>query len=172
MRPDQATRRAMPVFWPLMRSVAGSAPLLFLLLLGGCSSGVIVHDEIRAAELVVDFLAGFKSADDVRKSYEWTDNRYKREVSLAEFSRMVALVRDKNQAADIRLNGYEVFGPVETIIVYASSEVSEGKMYFRLILTGSKSKDYYLLKLDIADSEFDKKGIYRDYAKPVLVRGI
>ena len=162
----------MPLFRLLMRGVARSAPLLFLLLLGGCSTGVIVHDEIRAAELVVDFLAGFKSVDAARKSYEWTDNLYKEEVSLAEFSRIVAFVRKKNQGADIRLDGYEVFGQVETMIVYASSEVGEGKMYFRLILAGSKSKDYYLLKFDIADSEFGKKGIYRDYAKTVLVHGI
>ena len=131
-----------------------------------------MHDEIRAAELVVDFLSGFKSAEAALKSYEWTDELYKEEVSLAEFSRTVAFVRDKNQGADIRLDGYEVFGPVETMIVYASSEISEGKMHFRLILTGSKSKDYYLLKLDIADTEFGKKGIYRDYAKPILVLGI
>ncbi len=61
---------------------------------------------------------------------------------------------------------------METIIVYASSEVSEGKMYFRFILVGTKSKDYYLLNLDINDSEFSKEGIYKEYGQSILIQGV
>jgi hypothetical protein len=145
---------------------------LFFLLVIGCSTGIVVHDETRAAELIVDFLSGFKSDKGKKLSYEWTDDRFKEEVSLGEFSRIVSSIRSKNQGAEIRLVGYEIFGPVETIIVYASSEVTEGKMYFRFILVGTKSKDYYLLNLDINDSEFSKKGIYKEYEQSVLVKGV
>ena len=146
--------------------------LLFLLLLAGCSTGIIVHDEDRAAELIVDFLTGIKSVDGIRLSYEWTDDRYKEEVTPDEFLRIASSIRDKNQGADIRLDGYGIFGPVETIIVYASSDASKDKMYFKFTLAGTKSKDYYLLKLDIADSEFSKKGIYKEYRKSILVQGV
>jgi hypothetical protein len=162
----------------LMRSViryrrmGNSTLFLFLLLLAGCSTGIVVHDEVRAAELIVDFLTGFKSVKGTQLSYEWTDDKYKEEVSPSEFSRIVASIRDKNQGADIRLNGYEIFGPVETIVVYASSDVSAGKMYFRFVLAGTRSKDYYLLKLDIANSEFSKKGIYNEYGNSILVQGV
>ncbi|MHC4929260.1 MAG: hypothetical protein ACYTFU_06230 [Planctomycetota bacterium] len=149
-----------------------SALYLFFLLVIGCSTGIVVHDETRAAELIVDFLSGFKSDKGKKLSYEWTDDRFKEEVSLGEFSRIVSSIRSKNQGAEIRLIGYEIFGPVETIIVYASSEVTEGKMYFRFILVGTKSKDYYLLNLDINDSEFSKKGIYKEYEQSILVKGV
>ncbi|MHC4856904.1 MAG: hypothetical protein ACYTBY_03705 [Planctomycetota bacterium] len=150
---------------PLMRSVIrhrgmrNSALYLFFLLVIGCSTGIVVHDETRAAELIVDFLSGFKSDKGKKLSYEWTDDRFKEEVSLGEFSRIVSSIRSKNQGA-------------ETIIVYASSEVNEAKMYFRFILVGTKSKDYYLLNLDINDSEFSKKGIYKEYEQSILVKGV
>jgi hypothetical protein len=136
-----------------------SALYLFFLLVIGCSTGIVVHDETRAAELIVDFLSGFKSDKGKKLSYEWTDDRFKEEVSLGEFSRIVSSIRSKNQGA-------------ETIIVYASSEVNEAKMYFRFILVGTKSKDYYLLNLDINDSEFSKKGIYKEYEQSILVKGV
>jgi hypothetical protein len=151
---------------------ATRALYLFFLLVIGCSTGIVVHDETRAAELIVDFLSGFKSDKGKKLSYEWTDDRFKEEVSLGEFSRIVSSIRSKNQGAEIRLVGYEIFGPVETIIVYASSEVNEAKMYFRFILVGTKSKDYYLLNLDINDSEFSKKGIYKEYEQSILVKGV
>jgi hypothetical protein len=121
--------------------------LLFLLLLAGCSTGIIVHDEDRAAELVVDFLTGIKSVEGTRLSYEWTDDKYKEEVTPGEFLRIV-------------------------FIVYASSDASKGKMYFKFTLAGTKSKDYYLLKLDIADSGFSKKGTYKEYRKSIFVQGV
>lgn len=145
---------------------------LFLLLVAGCSTGIVVHDENRAAELIIDFLTGFKSDKGKQLSYAWTDDRFKKEVSLSEFSRIVSSIRNKNQGADIRLVGYEIFGSVETIIVYASSEVSEGKMYFRFILVGTKTKDYYLLNLDVNDSEFSKEGIYKKYGQSILIQGV
>ncbi|MBT8084968.1 MAG: hypothetical protein KJN72_07075, partial [Woeseia sp.] len=127
---------------------------------------------VRAAELIVDFLSGFKSDKGKKLSYEWTDDGFKQEVSINEFYRIVSFIRNKNQAAEIRLVGYEIFGPVETIIVYANSEVGEGEMYFRFILVGTKSKDYYLLNLDINDTEFSKKGIYKEYKQSILIQGV
>ncbi len=154
------------------RGMRNATLYLFLLLVVGCSTGVIVHDENRAAELIVDFLSGLKSDEGKQLSYEWTDDSYKEEVSLSEFSRIVSSIRNKNQGADIRLVGYEIFGPVETIVVYASSEIGEEKMYFRFILVGSKSKDYYLLNLDINDSEFGIEGIYNEYEQSILIQGV
>ena len=154
------------------RGMRNSTLYLFFLLVIGCSTGIVVHDETRAAELIVDFLSGFKSDKGKKLSYEWTDDGFKEEVSISEFSRIVSFIRNKNQGAEIRLVGYEIFGPVETIIVYANSEVSEGKIYFRFILVGTKSKDYYLLNLDINDSGFSKKGIYKEYGQPILIQGV
>ena len=145
---------------------------LFLLLIVGCNTGIIVHDQSRAAELIVDFLSGFKSDEGRQLSYEWTDDEFKEEVSRSEFSRMVASIREQNQGADIRVLGYEVFGPVETIFVYANSEVDEGKIYFRFILVGTKTKDYYLLNLDTSASEFAKKGIYSEYEQSTIIQGV
>ena len=145
---------------------------LLVLLIAGCNTGIVVHDQIRAAELIVDFLSGFKYDEGRRLSYEWTDDEFKKEVSLSEFSRKVTSIREQNQGADIRVLGYEVFGPVETIFVYANSEVDEGQMYFRFILVGTKTKDYYLLLLDTSDSEFAKKGIYSEYQQSIIVQGV
>jgi hypothetical protein len=145
---------------------------LFLLLIAGCNTGIIVHDQNRAAELMVDFLSGFKSEEGRQLSYDWTDDAFKKGVSPAEFSRMVASIRKQNQGADIQLRGHEVFGPVETIIIYASSQVSAGKMYFRFLLVGTKTKDYYLLSLDISDTEFPKKGVYNEYEQVIIIQGV
>ena len=145
---------------------------LFLLLIVGCNSGIIVHDQSRAAELIVDFLSGFKSDEGRQLSYDWTDDEFKEGVSLSEFSRMVFSIRKQNQRADIRVVGYEVFGPVGTIFVYANSEVDEGKTYFRFILVGTKTKDYYLLNLDTSDSEFAKKGVYSEYEQSIIIQGV
>lgn len=145
---------------------------LFLLLIVGCNTGIIVHDQYRAAELIVDFLTGFKTDEGKQLSYEWTDDNFKEDVSLSEFSRKVASIRLQNQQADIQLLGYEVFGPVETIIVYASSEVDAGSIYFRFVLVGTKTKDYYLLSFDTGDSEFLNKGIYREYEQSIIIDGV
>ena len=149
-----------------------STLFLIVLLIAGCNTGIIVHDQTRAAELIVDFLSGFKSDEGRQLSYEWTDDEFKEEVSRSEFSRMVASVRKKNQGADIRVVGFEIFGPVETIFVYANSEVDGGKIYFRFILVGTKTKDYYLLTFDTSDSEFVKKGIYSGYEQSIIIQGV
>ena len=145
---------------------------LVLLLVVGCSIGITVHDEDRAAELIVDFLSALKSSEGIHLSYEWTDNKYKEEVSFDEFSQIVAFVRSKNQGADIHVTGYETFGAEETIVVYANSDISAGKMYFKFVLVGTKPKDYYLLNLSINDSMFDKTGIYRDYGQSIVIQGV
>lgn len=145
---------------------------LILLLLVGCSIGITVHDEDRAAELIVDFLSALKSSEGIHLSYDWTDNKYKEEVSFDEFSQIVASIRSKNQGADIRVTGYETFGAKEAIVVYANSDISAGKMYFRFGLVGTRPKDYYLLNLNINDSEFDKTGIYKDYGQSIVIQGV
>ena len=154
------------------KAMKNSILCLFLLLVVGCNTDIVVHDEIRAAELIVDFLSGIKSAKGKQLSYEWTDDKFKEEVSPTEFSAIVASIRNRNQGADIRVVGYEVFGAVETIIVYAISEVGEQRMYFRFILVGTRSKDYYLLKLDVNDSDYPKKGAYSEYDRSILVQGV
>jgi hypothetical protein len=145
---------------------------LLLLLLVGCSIGITVHDEDRAAELIVDFLSALKSEEGMHLSYAWTDDQFKEEVSFAEFARIVSSLRQKNQAADIRLGGYETFGTREEIVIYAVSETADGKLFFKFILVGTKIKDYYLLDLNINDIEFDKKGIYRDFAQSIVIKGV
>ena len=105
-------------------------------------------------------------------SYDWTDDKYKEEVSYAEFSRIVASIRNRNQGADIRLTGYEVFGVEEVIAVYANSHTDDGRMYFKFVLVGTKPKDYYLLKFSTGDSEFSKNGIYRDYVQSIVIQGV
>ena len=149
-----------------------SALVLFILLLVGCSSGVIVHDQTRAAELVVDFLSSLKSDPGIKLAYEWTDDRYKDEVSFSEFSQIVSSIRGKNLGADIHLTGYEVFGSKQKFIVYASSEISDGKIYFKFSLVGTKSKDYYLIDFNISDTGFSKEGIHREYGQSIIVQGV
>ena len=145
---------------------------LFLLLLTGCDTGVVVHDQTRAAELIVDFLSGFKSDNGVELSYAWTDDKYKEQVSADEFARIVSSIRSKNQGADISLDGFEYFGPVEAFTLHASSQSSTGKIRFKFMLAGSRSKDYYLLDFKTADTEFAKEGAYREYAEPIIVQGV
>ena len=146
--------------------------ILLPFVLVGCSSGVIVHDQTRAAELVVDFLTSLKSGPGIKLAYEWTDDSYKEKVSFAQFSRIAASIRDRNLGADIRLAGYEVFGAKEALVVYANSKPGEGKMYFRFSLVGTRSRDYYLLNFSTSDSVFSKKGLYREYGKSIVVKGV
>jgi hypothetical protein len=145
---------------------------LFLLLLSGCSTGVIVHDQDRAAELVVDCLTAFKSDNGIKLSYEWTDDKFKEDVSEDEFARIVSTIRDNNQGAEIHLDGFEFFGPVEAITVHARSQNSTGITWFKFMLVGTKTKDYYLLDLKTSTSEFAKEGIYRKYEQSILVQGV
>ena len=148
------------------------ALILFLLPAAGCNTGIVVHDQHRAAELIVDFLTGIKSDEGMKLSYAWTDDKFKQEISEAEFSRIVYRLRRINQGTEIQFDGYEVFGPVELINVYASSRQSDVIMYFRFVLTGSKSKDYYLLKFDLDDSQYSKEGIYNEFRQSILVGGV
>jgi len=146
--------------------------LLILLLPVGCNIGITVHDEDRAAELVVDFLSALESEEGMHLSYDWTDDQFKEEVSFEEFSRIIASMRQKNRGADIRLSGYETFGPAEAIIVYANSKRSDGKLFFKFVLVGTKVRDYYLLNLGINEAGFDKKGIYQDYRQSIVIKGV
>jgi hypothetical protein len=156
---------------PFMK-IGHFVPFLFLLLLTGCNTGIVVHDQARAAELVVDFLSGFKSDDGVELSYAWTDDKFKEKVSADEFARIVSSIRSKNQGADISLDGFEFFGPVEAITLHASSQSSAGKIWFKFKLVGSRSKDYYLLELESGDTAFAKEAAYREYAQPIVIRGV
>lgn len=149
-----------------------SALAIVFLLSGGCSTGVIVHDQTRAAELVVDFLSSLGSDQGIRLAYDWTDDRYKKEVSFAEFSRIVSSIRGRNRGADIRLVGYEIFGAKEALVVYASSVVGKDRMFFKFSLFGSKTSDYYLLNLNVSNTGFSKKGIYREYGQSIIVEGV
>ena len=97
-----------------------------LLIFAGCDTGIVVHDEARAAELIVDFLTSLKTDEGIELSYAWTDDRFKQEVSASEFAQLVALIRKKNSGATIQLQGYEVFGPVELLNLYANSETGAG----------------------------------------------
>ena len=146
--------------------------VFFILLSVGCSSGVIVHDQIRAAELVVDFLSSLKSDRGIQLAYEWTDDSFKREISFADFSQTVSSLRENNNGADIKLTGYEVFGPKEALVVYASSGADEGNIYFKFSLVGTKSRDYYLASLSTKGTEFSKSGIYREYEKSFIIGGV
>ena len=146
--------------------------LLFLLLLTGCDTGIVVHDETRAAELVVDFLSGFKTDNGVELSYAWTDDKFKEKVSADEFARIVSSIRRENQGADIKLDGFEFFGPVEAITLHASSQNSAGKTWFKFMLVGSRAKDYYLLELKTGDAGFAKEGEYREYSPPIIIHGV
>ena len=152
-----------------MRIFASS---LFFLLVVGCNIGITVHDEDRAAELVADCLAAFKSNEGIHLAYEWTDDKFKEEMPFSEFSKFVSSIRNKNQGADIRLVGYEIIKSKEVIIVYASSKISEEKMHLKFILAGTKHKDYYLLKLSTNGSGFNKNGIYKEYRQSIVVKGV
>ena len=152
-----------------MRILASS---LFFLLVVGCNIGITVHDEDRAAELVADCLAAFKSDEGIHLAYEWTDDSFKEEMPFSEFSKIVSSIRNKNQGADIRLVGYEIIRSREAIIVYANSLISEEKMHFKFILAGTKHKDYYLLNLSTNDSGFNKSGIYKEYRQSIVVKGV
>lgn len=156
------------------RPVRGSMSLVLLILvfLGSCESGIIVHDPARAAELIVDCLSSFKSRQGIQLAYDWTDDQYKQEVSFAEFRRMVASIRNINQGADIRLNGYETFGAREVIIVYANANIDDARVYYKFTLVGTRPKDYYLLDLNVSDSSFGKTGIFHEYREPIVVGGV
>jgi len=145
---------------------------VLLILAHGCSTGIVVHDQTRAAELVVDFLSSLKSTEGIELAYAWTDDRYKQEITAAEFTRIVARIRNLNQGAEIRLIGYETVGSVEKLNIYASSVTDQGELYFRFVLSGSKSSDYYLLNLDVDDSTFSQQGIYHAFSKSIVVSGV
>lgn len=154
------------------RNIKKPALVVLILLSVGCSSGVIVHDQVRAAELVVDFLSSLKSERGIKLAYEWTDDKFKEEISFSDFSQIVSSIREENLGADIQLTGYEVFGSKEALVVYASSEAGEGKIFFKFSLVGTKSKDYYLISLTTNDTEFSKSGIYREYGESIIIQGV
>ncbi len=143
--------------------------LLIVLLMLGCDPGVTVHDQIRASELVVDFLSSLQSPEGLRLAYEWTDDGFKEKMTFDEFVDWMSSVRERNARADVRLVAFEVFGPVDRINVYASSVGRLEKLYFRFTLVGNKVLDYYLLELRVDDNEQRGNGIYRKYEQPVTV---
>lgn len=146
--------------------------LLLVALLPGCSTGVIVHDQHRAAELVNDFLTAIKSDEGIDLAYAWTDDQYKQTVTRSQFARIVARIRYQNQLAEIKLIGFEIYGPVEMMSVYAMSETDKKQLFFKFTLSGSKASDYYLLDLKTSNKEIDKKGHYQEYQNPRLIDGV
>ena len=72
--------------------------VLLVLLVQGCDTGVVTHDQTRAAELMGDFLSSLKSEEGIKLAYDWTDDRYKKDVSATDFRRKVARMRNLNQA--------------------------------------------------------------------------
>ena len=150
----------------------GACGLACLWLLGGCSAGIVVHDEARAAQLAVDFFTALKSKEGIRLAYDWTDDRYKQDVSFDEFVATIGFIRATNRRAGIHLVGFEVFGPVELINVYAQSNGIAGRLFYRLTLVGTRTRDYYLLDLDFDDREAEKTGIYREYREDIVIEGV
>ena len=146
--------------------------LLIVVLLLGCDAGVTVHDQIRASELVVDFLSSLQTPEGLRLAYEWTDDRFQQEMTFDEFASWMAAIRERNASADVQLVAFEVFGPVDRINVYASSVGKIDPLYFRFTLVGNKVLDYYLLELRVDDSEQREDGIYRKYERPVTVPAV
>ena len=146
--------------------------LLAVLFLAGCSIGITVHDESRAAELVVDFLSSIKTASGIKTAYEWADDRFQGAVSFEEFSQSISFLRSKNSGADIRLTGFETFGAKEVIIVYADSQAATGSVHLKLTLAGTKHKDYRLIDYAISDIEFPRGGNYKKYGKSIVVRDV
>ena len=147
-------------------------PLLVLVVIAGCETGIVVHDKDRAAELIVDCLSSFKSEQGRRLAYEWTDDRYKDDVSFGDFLRLVHSIRLKNQGADIRLAGYEVFGATRKLVVYANSKIGEDSFFYRFTQTGTRTDEYYLLDLSTSDSGFSKNGIYQEFERLIVVSGV
>ena len=143
-----------------------------LILVSGCSTGVIVHDQIRAGQLVIDFLNALKTDEGIELAYEWTDDRYKEQVSRAQFVRMIANLRVRNERADILLQGFETYGPVELITLFAMSKPERGDLYLRFDLYGTKTKDYYLLQFVSADTPFEHEGVYQDYNERIEISGV
>lgn len=148
------------------------AAVLLVMSLPGCSSGITTHDEARAAELVVDFLSSLQTEEGVQAAYDWTDDAYKAEVPVVEFIRIIAELRAKNSGAGVRLIGYETFGSKEMIVVYAESETSDGRLYLKFSLAGTKHKDYYLRYLDVNQQGYGKNGVYLDFREQVVVEGV
>ena len=146
--------------------------VLLGLLLAGCTTGVITHDQTRAGRLIIDFLESLKSEEGIERAYAWTDDHYKEEVSASEFRRKIARLRNLNQGAPIELAGFETLGPVNVFVIYAQSSPPEGNLYFRFVLRGSKSDDYYLLAFTIDDTPFEKQGFYQDYEEEVAIENI
>jgi hypothetical protein len=138
----------------------------------GCSIGFTVHDEDRAADLVVEFLNNFKTNSGIQSAYDWTDEKFKERVSFQGFTQMVKSIQAESKGADIHLIGYETFGTEEIFQIYATSENSDRKLHFRFALVGTKSKDYRLYNMSFNDKEFEKKGIYKEYAKSNIIGGV
>ena len=163
---------------PLMKGfvhlagVRQCAALIVVLALSGCSAGITTHDEVRAAELIVDFLSSLQTERGLQIAYDWTDDAYKAEVPFAEFTRVISSIRTKNSGAEVRLGGYETFGSKEMIVIYADSATDNGQLHFKFSLAGTKHKDYYLRYLSVNDEDYAKNGIYRDFKESVIVRGL
>ena len=146
--------------------------IIILLVAAGCSAGITTHDKARAAELIVDFLSSLKTEQGIQTAYDWTDDRFKQETSLDEFTQVISSIRSKNSGADIHLVGYETFGSKEMIVVYAISEIDDEKLHFKFSLSGTTHKDYFLLSFRTSNDGFSKNGIYRDYEKSIIVHGV
>ncbi len=69
---------------PLMKGfvhlagVRQCAALIVVLALSGCSAGITTHDEVRAAELIVDFLSSLQTERGLQIAYDWTDDEFRR----------------------------------------------------------------------------------------------
>ena len=146
--------------------------MVLLVFVSGCSISFTTHDEDRAAQLVEKLLNDIQSSNGIKNAYESTHEKFKETVSPDAFNKIVSNIRDLNSGATIRIVGYEIVGTEEFILIHASSDTGNKKIYYRFALLGTKLKDYSLLNINLSDHPFQVRGVYKEFVKPLEVSGL
>ena len=152
-----------------MRSIL---QIFLIIILGGCTVNLTVHDEDRAAQIVKKFLTDIQTNKGIEAAYKSTHDKFKESVSFEQFAKVILNIRNLNSKSIIRIVGYETTGTEEVILIYAFSNREAQKIYYQFALVGTKYKDYSLYNINLRDHAFKTGGLYKEFPKHLDVPGV
>jgi hypothetical protein len=125
----------------------------------GCA-GSVPHDETAAAKKAEEFARVAFVKHDIANGYALLADGTKRYVSLPQFKAVVERLHPRAWPKTVTATEYEPMVGENAIYIYLTGENSGEHFYYRLIMEGTATTDYRVLRLDRGGTPYqssDKK---------------
>jgi hypothetical protein len=129
----------------------------------GCA-GSVHHDETAAAEKAEEFARIAFVQQDIANGYGLLADGTKRYVSLAQFKAVVERLHPRTLPKTVTATEYEPMVGENAIYIYLTGENSGEHFYYRLIMEGTATTGYRVLRLDRGGTPYPQSSDKKSFA--------